>query len=349
MQWPNNFTALMIIFLLALLIIAYSNLENLSDNINANNIKERNEMLNSIFMQKYLIPNNSNIFFIETSCIFSEYNPEGIHLSSRQQCAIYSTAKMNPSRPVILYHSCPLHSNFYERSSEGSKQLLKLPNFFILNIKYDDILRGSIVENIIDDIKTSQYPVEHGADVLRLALLHRFGGAYMDLDFISIKPLDSLPKNVLSPESSYELSNGFLQFDHEGKGKEFLKVMLTDLSQHFQRNTWSGNGPEVVKYNFLKFCNITEGTKFTEVTSNPCEISICNISTFYPIFYPNWKYFFKPEHTDFVMKRLNNTIAVHFWNFLSKSEKIKIGENSTYEILARQYCPDILKSAGDLF
>ncbi|KAK9503120.1 hypothetical protein O3M35_011754 [Rhynocoris fuscipes] len=313
------------------------------------------EAMKNIILKKVLLPNDNNIFFIETSCALKEdkFFADGLQISSRQACAIYSTAKMNPSRPVILYHSCPLLKNYYESSSEAALHILKLKNVYILNEKYEDILRGSLVENLISSnkLQESKYLYKHASDVLGLVLLYKYGGAYMDMNFITRKSFDTLPKNVLTPLSYKNLSSGFMQFEQKGFGNEFLKQILIDLSKNFSKTRWDGNGAFLIGERFLKFCQYPEDKSLKEaIANNSCDIALNKIEEFYPIYFTDWEYLFKPNnHTKHILNALNNSIAVSFWNFISRNEEIKIGENSVFEILAWQYCHDIIKSTGQSF
>lgn len=76
--------------------------------------------------------------------------------------------------------------NFY-RSTEFNKYLLDLPNFFIFHAKLEDLMKGTCVGHVFEDLQRSNFPVEHAADITRLLMVYKYGGAYLDLDFVSIK------------------------------------------------------------------------------------------------------------------------------------------------------------------
>uniref|UniRef100_R4FJ90 Putative lactosylceramide 4-alpha-galactosyltransferase n=1 Tax=Rhodnius prolixus TaxID=13249 RepID=R4FJ90_RHOPR len=308
---------------------------------------EENMELAELYIKKHLIPDKRNLFFIETSCaINNTVTPSGMKINRRQACSIYSTAVLNPSRQIILYHSCPLHNDFYERSTEFNKYLLDLPNFFIFHAKLEDLMKGTCVGHVFEDLQRSNFPVEHAADITRLLMVYKYGGAYLDLDFVSIKPFVDLPKNFIVAEANSSLSNGVFQFEAQGKGHEFVKEMLIDLAYNYNGIVWAANGPQLFMRTYRKFCNYSENVLLTPITS-PCGISVTSSKLFFPVHFSNWKWFFYPYKSETVVELLiKDSVAVHFWNFLSKNEIVKIGEHCAYETIAAKHCKNILMNTS---
>uniref|UniRef100_A0A170ZRL6 Lactosylceramide 4-alpha-galactosyltransferase n=1 Tax=Triatoma infestans TaxID=30076 RepID=A0A170ZRL6_TRIIF len=158
------------------------------------------------------------------------------------------------------------------------------------------------------------------------------------LDFISTKPINVLPNNFIGAESETLFSNGAFQFERHGKGHEFVREMLEDLALNYNRLEWAANGPALFTRVYRKFCSVPEDMPLTPQTSYPCGISVTNSSVFFPVYYPNWMSLFEPTQKESIKDMLKNTVAVHFWNYLSKNEIVKLGENSPYELIAREYC-----------
>lgn len=50
-------------------------------------------------------------------------------------------------------------------------------------------------------LQTSYWPVPHASDILRYTTLYKFGGTYLDLDVIVLKPFDI--KNFAGESEGY--------------------------------------------------------------------------------------------------------------------------------------------------
>lgn len=84
----------------------------------------------------------------------------------------------------------------------------------------------------------------------------------------------------------------------------------------------------------------------TPITS-PCGISVTSSKLFFPVHFSNWKWFFYPYKSETVVELLiKDSVAVHFWNFLSKNEIVKIGEHCAYETIAAKHCKNILMNTS---
>ena len=136
-------------------------------------------------------PGDKHIMFIETSCLLdSSQNSKypGLVLNKRQVCAIESAAKMNPRHKVYLLHSCPICGRL-EDSSEHVQTLFTYPNVYLWKLDRKRHFSKTPLEkwNFQSAIKTSLWPKEHSSDVLRFLTLWKYGGTYLDLDFVILK------------------------------------------------------------------------------------------------------------------------------------------------------------------
>lgn len=78
-----------------------------------------------------------------------------------------------------------------------------------------------------DKIYSSRHPVVHLADFLRLQVLYKYGGIYIDTDFIIFKSFAPLVKTFLTREHTYEfLNNGIMGFSHDGDGHDLLDFIM---------------------------------------------------------------------------------------------------------------------------
>ena len=137
------------------------------------------------------IPGDKHIIFIETGCLLNKsQNSEylGLVLHKRQVCAIESAAKMNPDYKVYLLYSCPIH-NRLEDSSEYVQKIFTYPNVNLWKLETTRHFSKTPLEkwNFSAAIKTSLWPKEHASDVLRFLTLWKYGGTYLDMDFVILK------------------------------------------------------------------------------------------------------------------------------------------------------------------
>ena len=73
-------------------------------------------------------------------------------------------------------------------------------------------------------------------------------------------------------------------------------------------------------------------------------------SAFYPIHYKKWKlYFVKDDTTNETMKRIDKSRAIHVWNKLSSAERVTVGSQVPYAIVASRYCPRVYANCGKTF
>lgn len=105
--------------------------------------------------------------------------------------------------------------------------------------------------------------------------------------------------------------------------------------------------------------------KVTYGTSNDCfEFHVLSEMFFYPIHYSDWIRYFDVAKTTDVLKLVKQSVAIHFWNKLSKKQLIvknskdrisdqMYGENAFDEtalgIIAKANCPLAYGSSGDTF
>ena len=86
------------------------------------------------------------------------------------------------------------------------------------------------------------------------------------------------------------------------------------------------------------------------MTESRCEgFIVYPPSKFYPVYYPDWRDYFQLEGKNETMKRIENASAIHVWNKLSKSEKVQVGSQVPYAIVAQNYCPKVYNNCGPIF
>lgn len=87
---------------------------------------------------------------------------------------------------------------------------------------------GTPIEELEESgtIYTSQFYVEHLADLIRLAILYKYGGIYLDTDFIVLKSFDSIAPTFFATEVVDLVTNCAIGFSQKGFGHNLLDAML---------------------------------------------------------------------------------------------------------------------------
>lgn len=282
--------------------------------------------------------NSENIFFIETGD-----STRDVTLNARQACAIESAAMTNPNMRVhVLYASRERLKNL-TMSPEVAAVLL-YPNVMFSHLDVKKLAAGSPLEKLLasDKLSKSKFKLQHTSDVLRLLVLWKYGGTYLDTDVIVRKRIDL--KNFACPESADFMNGAVLNFDLL-EGRNLIKVFIETLNERFDGDLYSQNGPLLVTSVVKDLCK-----SFKLVEMKNCQgFHVLKKSDCYPIHYDNWNLLMEDDKANQTMAKLRDSLVVHFWNKLSKNTKIKTNSRAPYIQLARKFCPKVLATRKTFF
>jgi lactosylceramide 4-alpha-galactosyltransferase len=105
--------------------------------------------------------------------------------------------------------------------SDIAKVLFSYDNIHIRYLNIYEFSKGTVLEDLIanNTILRSKYPVEHMADVIRVLILNKYGGTYLDLDVLSLVPLTVINReNFACPEGNNIVTNAVIDIgrkEHE--------------------------------------------------------------------------------------------------------------------------------------
>ncbi|XP_052111858.1 uncharacterized protein At4g19900-like [Arachis duranensis] len=177
------------------------------------------------------------------------------------------------------------------------------------------------------------------SNLLRLALLYKFGGAYIDADVVVLKSFSKLRNTIgaqnLDPRTGEwsRLNNAVLVFD---KKHPLLFKFIQEFALTFDGNKWGHNGPYLISRVVSRVRrNQQEG--FENFTVLPP-------SAFYPV---DWRgissLFLRPRdeiHGTWLEKKKEQiskeSFAVHLWNRHSK--KLKVVKGSIVDSIISNCC-----------
>ncbi|KAB0804503.1 hypothetical protein PPYR_01473 [Photinus pyralis] len=292
-------------------------------------------------------PPDDSIYFIDTSWKWITEN--AVTINPRQACAVESAARSNPSHQTyLMYMSLGLIENETTLSGKLLHTLIKIKNVNLLWLNFPRLLKGTIVEELYTSgkIQSSKFPVNTASNIARLLLLLKFGGIYLDLDFVIIKSFGDLASNFAVAESGSAVNNAVLRSTLNGSGKEFIRGCLEELQNHFVGNAWGKNGPVIVTKVLKEMCNVK---KIKEMYHKNCSgITVYPPDYFYPISYKNWKFYFDNGHEKDLHYVLEKSHGIHLWNKFSKDARSHSDE-SIYRVIAKKYCPQVYSIASEYF
>ncbi len=279
-----------------------------------------------------------NIFFIETSgrsC-----------LTARQACGIESAARANPKAIITLYMeknlivNLPKIDNAQKRKLECNitSALLQFENVRIVREDLLDYLEGTPFWEFYrtGPFNQSTTPLVHRSDVIRVALLWKIGGVYLDLDCIVMRPLDSLNNTVGTVRDFIPnwVENGVMAFT---AGHPFLHFLMKSMILAFRSDNYLSLGPPALTEAILEFCNRND------LPANqwlPCwrnsSLMIQPADSFYAIGSGRADAFYQSEVDPADWSKLKNSFLSHIYD--SGSGRT-VPSGSLYAHLARKYCP----------
>ncbi|KAL5730221.1 lactosylceramide 4-alpha-galactosyltransferase [Ranunculus cassubicifolius] len=174
------------------------------------------------------------------------------------------------------------------------------------------------------------------SNLLRLAILYRFGGIYLDTDVIVLRPLDHF-RNIIGAQTMdlqsgnwSRLNNAVMIFD---KKHPLVYKFIQEFTDTFNGNIWGHNGPYLVS-RVVSGLGYTPGFNFTILPS----------LAFYPV---NWNrvqsIFHAPTdagHSKWMSRKLRqireNSFGVHLWN--KESKRLKVGKGSILDRIMLDCC-----------
>ncbi|KAL1468638.1 hypothetical protein MTO96_041351, partial [Rhipicephalus appendiculatus] len=271
-------------------------------------------------------PSNSredHIWFLETS--------HRTKLSAREACSIESACRHNADYTVHLLST----GNISSRECQYTRLLSKLSNFQSSALNASAELAGTPLAPLYAEggaLHRSPYFVAHLSDFLRYVVLWKRGGVYLDTDVIVMKSLKGINNSVFyqSRTPGDSVANGILFFDKE---HPVLGALIGKCARVYSPDRWTSCGPALVS-------PLVSDAEFSH------RINFVDEPAFFVVPYERWETLFDPKSAPEVLRAVNVSYGVHFWNKLSKDRRVVTGSRSAMDVLARTHCPDVYRLAS---
>lgn len=246
----------------------------------------------------------------------------------RERLSMESVFKWNPSCCLLVISrtmdSEPGRQILRSFTSRGFRVMAAAPDIRYLFKKIP--AEGWLRKIESGDIDPGEVPfAQNLSNILRLAVLYKYGGVYIDADMILLRSFSSL-KNTIGAQSAdsqtgqwNRLNNAVLAFD---KRHPLLLKFIKEFSLTFDGNRWGHNGPYLLTRVVTSLANQTHH-----------DFKIMPPIAFYPV---DWNhipsYFMSPSNKVNVKWRNAKIIqlqreahAIHLWNKQSRGLTVEKG------------------------
>ncbi|XP_073392200.1 uncharacterized protein At4g19900 isoform X2 [Physcomitrium patens] len=180
--------------------------------------------------------------------------------------------------------------------------------------------------------------MQNMSNIMRLTVLYKYGGIYLDSDVIVLKSFDGL-RNVVGAQSRSiavgewtRLNNAVLVFDRE---HPVVYEFLREFVATFDGSKWGWNGPYLVT-------RVLQKVK-EQQWQNCSSVSVLPLEAFYPLNWVDIVAFFHAhsEHDQrWQEKKLEvmnqKSYAIHLWN--KKSSHLRVEKGSILESMFKRSC-----------
>ncbi|XP_074310392.1 uncharacterized protein At4g19900-like [Silene latifolia] len=282
-------------------------------------------------MQSFLKQGCTERFF------FTWISPASLY-RNRELLVLESVLKAHPDACVIILSrtmdSKPGRSTLQPILDQGYKIFPIAPDFrSLLN---NTPAQGWLERLEAGDVDPGSIPITQNlSNLLRMVVLYKYGGVYLDTDLLVLKSFSSL-KNSIGIQSAYyttgtwrSLNNAVLIFDKE---HPLVWKFMEEFALTFNGSIWGFNGPYLTT---RVLSQVRNDTRF--------QFNVMSSMAFYPI---DWfqmpRLFEKPSkngttwETTKLMEIDSKSYGVHLWNKFTR--KLKIEKGSAMARLISTHC-----------
>ncbi|XP_066937272.1 alpha-1,4-N-acetylglucosaminyltransferase-like [Macrobrachium rosenbergii] len=305
----------------------------------------------------WLPPNEDTIVFTQTSC--------GLNFNGRQACAVESAARHHPHQLVTVFVTGPL----VDWSHPLIKILTNLDNVLFSWLDLDDLFSDSPLQHWYQEklwLINEEHQSAFISDASRAEILRKYGGTYMDLDALTLRPLPNRT-NYLGRVDSQRITGAIMSLV---KGHPLSHILAKSIPEVYKPFQADSIGPALVNSALRELCpgNLTSSTFSRRLsnTSSDNEVSayledtspyfqspeMCSDLTIYPekMFYPIGYHHYTGERALLFKRgrgygekflRASKAFSLHLYNSLTWMEKVVSGGDSILEEAMRRNCPSV--------
>ncbi|GAQ80700.1 lactosylceramide 4-alpha-galactosyltransferase [Klebsormidium nitens] len=270
------------------------------------------------------------VFWTTTSSPNKTAKSDGFQM--RHLRSVESAFVTHPTACVIFLSVLKFENRFMSELQTRGFRLLILDEFDVTSLlKYTP---AEVWYKKVDEWRKGKYFFSHFTDLMRLAVLYKFGGVYIDTDCIVMNDVTGV-RNAFGAQltdgetgTHKEVDGGVMMFD---RGSTFLYECMVEASGNYNQWDWEFNGPGLLK-RMLARADL-EGS-YTVVPT----------MAIYPIYYRDiWAYFgvngdakSADEQAAFWARMRNETRVFHWYNQFAR--KHRAAEGSLMRAAFNEFC-----------
>ncbi|XP_063610507.1 lactosylceramide 4-alpha-galactosyltransferase-like, partial [Penaeus indicus] len=262
-------------------------------------------------------------------------------------CVVETAARHHPDKVIQLMLTSPT----VNQSDPIYEALLKLPN---VKMSWLDLSSLYAFEPLKTWHLNRRWLMAEDrvnifvSDSARVELLRRFGGIYLDLDVLVLRPMPT-HTDFIGRVDPKQLNGAVMSFRPHHPYVTNIVNILPKVHDPFQCCTI---GPDLLTKQLHALCP----NNFTLPKSTPVDaFETCTDVTVYPspAFYPIY-WLPGPEYIQSIVvmgkglgekfMKENKAYTLHLYNSLSQKDVIYLGGDSILETIAKAYCPNVYRT-----
>jgi len=282
------------------------------------------------------LPSIDHISSIENGLFMMETSGRGT-LSPRYACSVESAAM----RSGLVVHLVMFSSQLDLRENTTCQLYMSNNNIKFYTINVENFAADSPLESFFSSsqLSKSSYSAVHTADALRLLLVYKFGGFYLDLDYVILNDLTHYKNMVLQSILKEYLEKGLIYVTNSAfafsRHHHLLLMAMHLLQKSYNPSCWACIGPGLISECVHKIANTTVIKNIPE----SAQINFVKRSKLMPV---NWNELFPEKPTTFHQWKqiFKDSSAVHFFSHANVNLVVDDDpQYSAYALLGPRYCP----------
>ncbi|XP_031275299.1 uncharacterized protein At4g19900-like [Pistacia vera] len=268
------------------------------------------------------------------------FSPAG-KFGPREFLSVDSLLKSNPQACLMILSKSLDTIRGYKILKPFLDRELKV---FAVTTDVPFLVKNTPAEVWLEDIKSGKLDpgtisfTIHLSDLVRMAILYKYGGVYLDTDFLVLKNFEGL-RNAIGVQIIDRASKNWKSVNNALQIFDIWHPMLfqfiKEYATNFKPNIWGENGPYL----------LSRIIKRLDAGRSPVyNISVLPRKAFYPVDWLHISRLYKKPTTEEESKWAEETVAelsresyaIHLWNQISRP--LVIEEGSVIERLIASHC-----------
>ena len=217
--------------------------------------KYETRSLDELFKLK--MPGHGAITFHLVSILTSRKKPSEYRRNTKSYDILWSEKNLRSLESIFYFHPnaiVNIHSN--SLATEDFEAFIELGyQISVVPIDLDKVSRSTALEGITKQARfekweTGPYWYSHVSDMLRLLILFRYGGVYLDTDVVITRSFHDL-EDSLGYQDEKEL-NGAVMIFRKPRNR-YLKWCIEEFNRAYDSTVWDLNGPKLLSRVYRRF------------------------------------------------------------------------------------------------